>query len=134
MQAATTSPAAAGPDELFSRRLLALGDKLQHFLTLLAPGIELVGLETVLPRGPGLVLIAAEPLRAPQLVIRLDQVGPELDRLLEERLRVLVHLALQVHEPEIKVRVQRRLLVVVQPDGFGQVLDRLAEDPLLEAD
>ena len=30
--------------------------------------------------------------------------------------------------------VERRLLVVVQPDRLRQVLDRLAEDPLLQAD
>src|SRR5262245_2353973 len=41
---------------------------------------------------------------------------------------------MQVHESQIEVRVERRLLVVVEPDRFRKMLDRLAEDPLLEAD
>src|SRR5262245_60126674 len=134
MPVQTTGSAAAEQKELFSRRLLALGDKLQHFLALLAPGIELVGLETVLPRGLGLVLIATEPVRAPQLVIRLDQIRTQRERLLEKRFGILIHLALQVHEPEIKVRIQRRLFVVVQPNRLGEVLDRLTEDPFFETD
>src|SRR6266480_1565311 len=100
----------------------------------LAPGIELVRLEAVFPRSFRLVLIAGEPIGAPQLVIRLDQVRPELERLLEEGLGVLVHLALQVDEPEIEVGVERGLLVVIEPDGLREMLDRFAEDALLQTD
>src|SRR5204863_5171508 len=125
MQAGTTDPAGAGPGELFSRRLLALSDKLQHFLTLPAPGIELVGLESILPRAFGLVLIAGVPVRAPQLVIRLDQVRPQLERFLEEGLRVLIHLALQVHESEIIVRIQRSIIDFITPERTRALLARM---------
>src|SRR5437773_1055151 len=107
--------AAARPD-LGARRLLSLEREGQRVLTLLAPGIELVRLEALLPGVLGLVLGAGEPVGAPQLVVRLDQVRPELEGFLEEGLGVLVHLALQVDEAEIEVGVERRLLVVVEPD------------------
>src|SRR2546430_137263 len=68
------------------------------------------------------------------LVMGLDQVRPELERLLQKLVGDLVHVSLQVHESEVEVGVQRRLLVVVEPDRFGQMLDRLPEDPLLEPD
>src|SRR5207248_9483305 len=90
-----------------------------------------------LARFPGafrLLFVAREPVGAPQLVIRLDEIGPELERLLEKGLSVFVHLALQVDEPEVEVRVQGRLLVVVESDRLGKVLDRLSEDTLLHAD
>src|SRR5205823_563391 len=93
----------------------------QRVLTLLAPGIELVRLEALLPGVLGLVLGAGEPVGAPQLVVRLDQVRPELEGFLEEGLGVLVHLALQVDEAEIEVGVERRLLVVVEPDRLREV-------------
>src|SRR5262245_53029463 len=67
-------PAAAGRSALVSRWLPALSDEFQHLLTLLAPGIELVRLEAVLPNGLGCVLFAREPVRTPELVIGLDQI------------------------------------------------------------
>jgi hypothetical protein len=80
-----------------------------------------------------MVPFAGEPLRATQLEVGLNEVGPELQRLPEEGLRVLEHLPLEVDKSQVEVRVQRGLAIVVQADGLGQVLDRLAEDPLLEA-
>src|SRR5256886_12340485 len=68
------------------------------------------------------------------LVVRLDQVRPELEGFLEEGLGILVHLALQVDEPEIEMGVESRLLVVVEPDRLREVLDRLTEDALLQTD
>src|SRR5207245_10507348 len=88
----------------------------------------------VYPSVRGLRLIAREPMRASQLVVRFDEVASQLQRLLEKRLRILVHLALQVYEAEIEVGVERGLPVVIEPDRFGQMLDRLSEDFLLEAD
>ena len=73
-------------------------------------------------------------MRPSQLVVRFDEVWSELYRLLEERLRILVHLAPEVHETEIEMRVERGLFVVIEPDGLGQMLDRLSEDFFLEAD
>src|SRR5207244_9272275 len=110
------------------------GARGQRVLTLLAPGIELVRLEALLPGVLGLVLGAGEPVGAPQLVVRLDQVRPELEGFLEEGLGILVHLALQVDEAEIEVGVERRLLVVVEPDRLREVLDRLAENAFLQTD
>src|SRR6266699_3605723 len=130
---AVRSAAAATPD-LGARRLLSLEREGQRVLTLLAPGIELVRLEALLPGVLGLVLGAAEPVGAPQLVVRLDQVRPELEGFLEEGLGILVHLALQVDEAEIEVGVERRLLVVVEPDRLREVLDRLAENAFLQTD
>src|SRR2546426_8819317 len=89
---------------------------------------------SLLPGVLGLVLGAGEPVGAPQLVVRLDQVRPELEGFLEEGLGVLVHLALQVDEAEIEVGVERRLLVVVEPDRLREVLDRLAENAFLQTD
>src|SRR6185437_5034637 len=129
-----TRSAAAARRGLGARRLLSLEREGQRVLTLLAPGIELVRLEALLPRALRLLLVAAEPVGAPHLVVRLDQVRPELERFLKEGLGILVHLALQVDEPEIEVGVERRLLVVVEPDRLRQVLDRLAEDALLQTD
>src|SRR5256886_2106684 len=100
------SAAAARPDP-GARRLLSLEREGQRVLTLLAPGIELVRLEALLPGVLGLVLGAGEPVGAPQLVVRLDQVRPELEGFLEEGLGILVHLALQVDEAEIEVGVER---------------------------
>src|SRR6266576_2660139 len=130
---AVRSAAAARPD-LGARRLLSLEREGQRVLTLLAPGIELVRLEALLPGVLGLVLGAGEPVGAPQLVVRLDQVRPELEGFLEEGLGVLVHLALQVDEAEIEMGVERRLLVVVEPDRLREVLDRLAENAFLQTD
>src|SRR6266576_2654573 len=130
---AVRSAAAARPD-LGARRLLSLEREGQRVLTLLAPGIELVRLEALLPGVLGLVLGAGEPVGAPQLVVRLDQVRPELEGFLEEGLGILVHLALQVGEAEIEVGVERRLLVVVEPDRLREVLDRLAENAFLQTD
>jgi hypothetical protein len=73
-------------------------------------------------------------VRATELVVRLDQVGTEFQGFLKETTRILVHLALEIHEPEIVMRVERCLLVVVQADRLGEMFDRLTEDPLLEAD
>src|SRR6266699_3199204 len=130
---AVRSAAAATPD-LGARRLLSLEREGQRVLTLLAPGIELVRFEARFPGVLGLVLGAGVPVGAPQLVVRLDQVRPELEGFLEEGLGVLVHLALQVDQPEIEVGVKSRLLVVVEPDRLREVLDGLAEDALLQTD
>ena len=46
----------------------------QHLGALLSPRIELVRREAVAPRLHRLVLLAVEPVRAPELVVRLDQV------------------------------------------------------------
>src|SRR5207248_4308292 len=97
---------------LGARRLLPLERQLERLLTLLAPGVELVRFLTRFPGAFRLLFVAREPVGAPQLVIRLDEIGPELERLLEKGLSVFVHLALQVDEPEVEVRVQGRLLVV----------------------
>src|SRR6266699_89760 len=126
--------AAAARRGLGARRLLPLECEGQRVLTLLAPGIELIGLEAVFPDSLRLILVAGEPIGAPQLVVGLDQVRPELEGFLEEGLGVLVHLALQVDQPEIEVGVQSRLLVVVEPDRLREVLDGLAEDALLQTD
>src|SRR6266702_978805 len=130
---AVRSAAAATPD-LGARRLLSLEREGQSVLTLLAPGIELVRFEARFPGVLGLVLGAGVPVGAPQLVVRLDQVRPELEGFLEEGLGVLVHLALQVDEAEIEVGVERRLLVIVEPDRLREVLDRLTENAFLQTD
>src|SRR5262249_18197221 len=109
-------------------------DRLEHLAAPLPPWIELVGGEPIAPRLLRVLLLVVEPERAPELVVGLDEIGPERERLPEEGLRVLEHLALGVREPEVEVRVERRLAVVVEADRLRQVLDRLAEDPLLEAD
>src|SRR5438132_1418157 len=127
-------PGRAAAAALDARRLLPLLHQRERLLALLAPGIELVRLEARLPRLLRLRLVTREPVRAAQLVMGLDQVRPELQRLLQKGLGVLVHLPLQVHEAEIEVGVQRGLLVVVESDRLGQVLDRLPEDPLLQTD
>src|SRR5512135_1191545 len=117
-----------------TRRLLTPLDLLEDLLTAPAPGVELVRLEALAPGAARLVAVPGEPLRPSQLEVRLDQVGSELEGLLEERLGVLVHLAAEVDEAQVEMGVQRRLLVVVEPDRLGEMLDRLAEDPLLETD
>src|SRR2546427_1712697 len=117
-----------------ARRLLSLENQRQRVLTLLAPGVELVRLESLFPRLLRPILIARKPVGASQLVVGLDQVRAQLEGLLEKRLRVLEHLALQVDEPKVEVGVQRRLLVVVEADRLRKVLDGFAEDALLEAD
>src|SRR5207245_4945459 len=125
-------PARTERGALGARRLPSLEHELQGVLTLLAPGVELVRLEPLFPDLLRLGRFAPEPVGPAQLVVGLDEVGAELERLLEEGLRVLVHLALQVDEAEVEVRVQRRLLVVVEADRLGEVLDRLSEDALLQ--
>src|SRR5438874_3709273 len=62
----------------------------------------------------------------------LDEIRSERDGFLEERLRVLEHVALEVHQSKIEVRVQRCLLVVVETDRARQMLDRLVPNLLLE--
>src|SRR5690606_25311387 len=113
-----------------ARDLPALGGEFRELGAAPAPRGEPVGgaLGPAAARG---VAVAGEPLGAPELRVRLDQVGAELERLPEERLRVLVHLAVEVDEAEVVVGVERGLAVVVEPDDPGEVLDRLAEDPLL---
>src|SRR5262245_57605405 len=86
---------AAATAGLRARRLLSLGDQLEGLAALLAPRIELVGFEPGVPRLLRALLVAPEPARAPELVVRLDEIRSELEGLLEERLRVLVHVALQ---------------------------------------
>src|SRR5688572_16999249 len=115
-------------------RLLPPCHKVEHLLTALPPRFELVRLVSVAPRLLGSVRVAREPLGPAQLVPRFDHVRPELQRLLEEDLRILEHLPLEVDEAQVVVGVQRGLLVVVEADGLREVLDGLAEDPLLEAD
>src|SRR6266705_6245905 len=65
---------------LGARRLLPLERELQRLLTLLAPGIELVRLEALLPGVLFLLVVSREPQGAPQLVVGLDQVGAQLER------------------------------------------------------
>src|SRR3989442_3131725 len=113
---------------------MALAQELERVLTLLAPGIELVRLEAFLPRLLPPLPLAREPIGATQLVVGLDQVRPELERLLQKRLRVFVHLPLQVDQAEVEVGVQRRLLVVVETDRFGEMLDRLLQDTVVVTD
>src|SRR5665213_2981140 len=98
------------------------------------PRIELVGREPVTPHLLRLFALAIEPERAAQLVVRLDEIRPERERLPEECLRVLVHLALAVHESEIEVRIERRLAIVVESYRLREMLDCFPEDALLEAD
>ena len=43
-------------------------------------------------------------------------------------------LALQIQQSEVVVRIERGLPIVVEAYGFGQVLDGLAENLLLETD
>src|SRR5918999_6376830 len=105
------------------------GDQVEHFLATLGPGIELVGLVSVAPRAARALLVAREPLRAAHVVVGLDQVRTQGQGLPKEDLRVLVHLALEVHQSKIIVGVERGLTVVVEPDRLGEMLDRLAEDP-----
>ena len=97
-------------------------------------GLNLFAAYACLPRLHRFVALAVEPIRPTELVMRLDQIRAERERLLKEGLRVLEHVALEVHEPQIEMRVQRRLLVVVETDRPRQVLDRLAENSLPEAD
>src|SRR5207245_8216310 len=107
---------------LGARRLLPLQGEGQRVLTLLPPGIELVRLEAVFPGSLRLVLVAAEPVGAPQLVIRLDQVRPELESLLEEGMGIVVNLAMEVDKPGIEVSDMRRFLVVVVILLYGLML------------
>src|SRR6478672_11190410 len=99
----------------------------------LSPWIELVRGEAAPPCLDRLVPLTVEPQCAPQLEVRFDQAGPQRDGLPKECLRVLEHVALEVHESEIEMCVERSLLVVVEADRARQVLDRLAKYPLLEA-
>src|SRR2546430_4159771 len=85
-------PGRAAAAALDARRLLPLLHQRERLLALLAPGIELVRLEARLPRLLRLRLVTREPVRAAQLVMGLDQVRPELQRLLQKGLGVLVHL------------------------------------------
>src|SRR3972149_6132630 len=62
---------------------------LQPLRAALSPWVELVGREPLAPRVHRLVALLVEPVRAPQLVVRLQQVRPERQRLEKEVLRVL---------------------------------------------
>src|SRR5687768_13937279 len=84
-----------------ARDLTSGGDQVEHFLATLGPGIELVGLVAVAPRPARALLVPGKPLGAPQIEIRLDQVGAKAQRLAEERLGVFVHFALEVHQSKI---------------------------------
>src|SRR5690348_11732289 len=117
-----------------SRGRASLLDVLEHLAATLAPWIELVGGQSGAPRLERVVALVVEPEDATQLVVGLDEVRAERQRLAKERLGVLVHLSLRIHQTEIEVRVQGGLAVVVQADGLGQVLDGFAEDLFLEAD
>src|SRR3954470_15621675 len=99
-----------------SLRLSSRFDRHQDLGAPFPPRIELVGGVTSLPRLERLVALAIEPIGAPKLVIRLDQVRAQRNGLLEERLRVLEHVPLEIHQSEIEVRVQRRLSIVVEAD------------------
>src|SRR5256886_1660248 len=79
-------PGRAAAAALDARRLLPLLHQRERLLALLAPGIELVRLEARLPRLLRLRLVTREPVRAAQLVMGLDQVRPELQRLLQKGL------------------------------------------------
>src|SRR3954467_5216980 len=92
-------------------RLSALLHGLQHLGATLSPRVELVRREPVAPRLHRFLALAVEPVGAPELVVRFDQVRSEHERLLKEGLRVLEHVTLEIHQAEIEVRVQRRLAV-----------------------
>src|SRR6185295_14509848 len=79
-----------------------------------------------------LVTLTIEPIRTAELVVRLDQIWTEGNGLLQERLRVLEHVTFEIDEPQIEVSIQRRLLVVPETNRSRQMLDRLAEDLLLQ--
>src|SRR5687768_14068432 len=104
------------PDSRRSVRLAARLYPREHLGTTLSPWIELVRRRTRAPSLARRIRLAGEPVGASQLVRRLEKVRAEREALSKECLRVLVHLALEIHEPEIVVRVQRRLRIVVQPD------------------
>src|SRR6476659_10296245 len=106
----------------------------EHFGAALSPWIELVRRRTGAPSLLRVVLLASQPVRATEPEVRLDEIRAQRQALAKEGLRVVVHLALEVHQSQVVMCVERRLRVVVEPDGLRQVLDRLAEDSLLEAD
>jgi hypothetical protein len=74
-----------------------------------------------------------KPHGAPQLIPRLQQVRPELDRLAKERLRVVEHFTLVVHLPQVQVRVQRRFGILVQADRARKMLDGFTVNLLAQA-
>src|SRR5688500_8799055 len=89
-------------------------DVLEHLSAALPPWIELVRAMPIAPRIHRRLLLPIEPERAAELEVRLDEIRTDLQRLLEEGLRILVHLALEIHETEVEVRVQGRFPVVVE--------------------
>src|SRR5690349_13610813 len=121
-----TAPASHAPPpaprERPALRFAALLHRRENLGAALSPWIELVRREAVLPRFRCLVALPVETERSPQLEVRLDQPGAERDRLPEERLCILEHVALEVHQAKIEVRVQRSLLVVVEANRARQVL------------
>src|SRR6185312_11613700 len=113
--------------------LAAIGSR-GHLGALDAPGIEFVHACAAFPYCHRARTLAREPQSVPQLEVRLHEIRPERDGSLEEDLRVLVHFALGVNEPQIEVRVQLGTGVLVLTQRLRQMFDRLAEDSLLEAD
>src|SRR5882724_951728 len=86
-------PAAArGLREQTARDLTSGDGHVQHFLAALGPRVELVGLVAIGPALQRLLLLSREPEGAPQLEVRLDQVGTQREGLSEERLGILEHL------------------------------------------
>src|SRR5579872_158578 len=104
------------------------GNRFQHLRAALPPWVELVRRVPRAPRLERTVRRAAEPPCAAELVVRFNEVRAECQRLLEERLCVLIHLALEIDEPEIEVRVERGFLVVVETNRLRQMLDGFPED------
>src|SRR5437762_9446951 len=76
--------------------------RLQRLRAPFPPRIELVRGVSVLPGLLRLVLLSVEPECPAQLVVRLDEIRSERDGFLEERLRVLEHVALEVHQSKIR--------------------------------
>src|SRR5260370_31534449 len=97
------APARGARRRLGARRPLPLAREREGVLTLLAPGVELVRLEPRFPAALGLLVIAREPVGAPQLLIGLDQIGAEPERLLKQALRAFVPLARQVDDPPLNL-------------------------------
>src|ERR671911_572882 len=120
--------------ERAARDFTSGGSYLQHLLASLCPGIESVSLVTLGPDTHRLLALTTEPECAAKLKVRFDEVGSQLESLAEKCLGVFIHFTFQVYQTKIVVRVQSGLPIVVETDGLRQVLDRLTEDPFLQAD
>src|SRR5215217_1884345 len=87
-----------------ARRRASSVDMLQHSGAALPPWIELVRLRPLAPRVTGASGVTSEPSSPAELVVRLHEIRPQGNGLLEEYLRVVEHLALEVEQSEVVVR------------------------------